>query len=108
MKKLITLVMCLVGLTAAAGTNMTIEQCVKLLLSQSPTERLQAGANAVTLETLTMLIDEKLAEQDDAGAPARVNAAATDGSVDDAMNQVVDGSKRLPVVNDRIEQQRQQ
>jgi len=106
MKKLITLVTCFAALTAAAGTTMTVEQCIDQLLSQPANTRLQAGAGTASLDTLVGLIDEQLVSEDGTGAPARINA--TTGSVDDAVNQVVEGSKRLPVVNDRIEQQQQQ
>lgn len=69
MKKIFTLLFCVVALTAAADTNSRIEQCVNALLNRPASTMITApnldadGDGVLTIADVTTLIDQSLQAQ---------------------------------------------
>lgn len=80
MKKIFTLLLCVVALSAAANTDEQIEQCINALLNKNASPALMASAanldadgdGILTIGDVTALIDLKLQAQNQASlAPAK-------------------------------------
>ena len=99
MKKIFTLLFCVVALTAAADTNSRIEQCVNALLHrQAPNMMMAANLDAdgdglLTIADVTTLIDQMLAEQVNRAPSQKVD-------IDALAKEITLTPNREPNIND--------
>lgn len=101
MKKIFTLLFCVVALTAAANNEAQVQQCINALLNNTATPQLMApNANldadndgALTIADVTTLIDQMLT-----GEPSMAPAQQID--IDALAKQVVRTNTGEPNVND--------
>ena len=101
MKKIFTLLFCLVALTAAANTQENIDQCINALLNQPSTNMLMAanldadGDGVLSIADVTTLIDQMLAVQAEAN-----RAPAKQIDIDALADEIVRTTTGEPNVND--------
>ena len=101
MKKIFTLLFCLVALSAAANNEAQIQQCINALLTQTPNTQMMApnanldadGDGVLTIADVTTLIDQMLL-----GDVNRAPAKKID--VDALAKQAVRSTTGEPNVND--------
>lgn len=103
MKKLFTLLFCMVALSAAANTQELIDQCIHALLTRPASPQLMAvnpnldadGDGELTIADVTTLIDQMLLAQKEAN-----RAPAQKIDVDALARQAVRSTTGEPNVND--------
>lgn len=101
MKKIFTLLFCVVALSAAANNEAQIQQCINALLTQTPNTQMMApnanldadGDGVLTIADVTTLIDQMLL-----GDVNRAPAKKID--VDALAKQAVRSTTGEPNVND--------
>jgi len=106
MKKIFTLLLCMVALSAAAS-DITVQQCIDIVLgvnnSQLNAVRVDADRNndgVVDITDVTVLIDEQLQLSGMRNnAPARQDG---DETLQQVVNGVLDGAREVNDVNERI------
>ena len=103
MKKIFTLLFCVVALSAAANNEAQIQQCINALLTQTPSTQMMApnanldadGDGVLTIADVTTLIDQMLLAQKEAN-----RAPAQKIDVDALARQAVRSTTGEPNVND--------
>lgn len=101
MKKIFTLLFCVVALTAAANTQEKVDQCINALLNQHATNMLMApnldadGDGVLTISDVTTLIDQMLEAQAQAN-----RAPAKKIDIDALADEVVRSTTGEPNIND--------
>lgn len=101
MKKIFTLLFCVVALSAAANTEAQIQQCINALLNNTATPQLMApnanldadGDGMLSISDVTTLIDQML-QGDVNRAPAKQI------DIDALADEIVRSTTRDPNIND--------
>ena len=103
MKKIFTLLFCMVACSFAASANNyvdRVEQCINVLLAKTtPTTLMMTNLDAnhdgmLSIDDVTAIIDEGLQEQQINRAPAKEN------EIDGMINDMLDGVPPTPTIDD--------
>ena len=103
MKKIFTLLFCMVTISFAASANNyvdRVEQCINVLLGKTtPTTLMTTNLDAnhdgmLSIDDVTAIIDEGLQEQQINRAPAKEN------EIDGMINDMLDGVPPTPTIDD--------
>lgn len=107
MKKIFTLLLCVVALSASANTDEQIEQCVNALLNRNATPTIMAPAanldadndGVLTIGDVTTLIDIKLQAQVNRAPAKQIDIDALAGEV----VRTTTGEPNITDLNDAID-----
>lgn len=103
MKKIFTLLFCMVAISFAASANNyvdRVEQCINVLLGKTtPTTLMTTNLDAnhdgmLSIDDVTAIIDEGLQEQQINRAPAKEN------EINGMINDMLDGVPPTPTIDD--------